>query len=304
MNYLVSFADSRMKKSLKRLYKQANEFNFFDSIFLLNENDLSIDFKKKFNEILILGSKGYGYWCWKPEVILNVLDKINDNDCLIYVDAGCHLNKNGKKRLLEYFNILNIQPKGIIAFQADKPNKKNSNLDYDGRKLRNLKNYKWIKGDTLDFFKVRNDTNITNSQEIAGGIFLIKKNHESIKIIKKWSEIIFNEFNLINDSPSISPNLPGFVENRHDQTIWTLLCLKNKIKTISSYEFWYPKKNSKKLEPDWAALNKYPVHAKRDKDLGLYNNLILHINKRIYRLLNIISKTGLINKPLKKKYYI
>ena len=93
MNYLVSFADSRMKKSFKRMFDQANEFNFFDKIFLLNENNLSKNFKTKFKNELVLGSKGYGYWCWKPEVILNILQKLNNNDCLMYVDAGCHLNK-------------------------------------------------------------------------------------------------------------------------------------------------------------------------------------------------------------------
>ena len=63
----------------------------------------------------------------------------------MYIDAGCHLNKYGKMRLLEYFEILKQQDKGIIAFQADIPNKNNSTLNHDGRKLRNLKNYKWIK---------------------------------------------------------------------------------------------------------------------------------------------------------------
>ena len=140
MNYLLSFADSRMRKSLIRLSKQANTFKFFDKTFLLDESNLSNSFKEKFKNNLILGSKGYGYWCWKPEIIMNIMDKIKDGDCLLYIDAGCHLNIHGKKRLLEYFNLIKNQDKGIIAFQAVEPNKENSNLKYDGRKLRNLKN--------------------------------------------------------------------------------------------------------------------------------------------------------------------
>ena len=54
MNVLVSFADSRMLKSPKRLLNQAKNFNFFDKIFLLNENDLSKNFKNKFKKELIL----------------------------------------------------------------------------------------------------------------------------------------------------------------------------------------------------------------------------------------------------------
>ena len=304
MNYLVSFADSRMNKSLIRLSKQAHTLKFFDNTYLLDESSLSNSFKEKFKNNLIFGSKGYGYWCWKPEIIMNIMDKIKDGDCLLYIDAGCHLNIHGKKRLLEYFNLVKTQNKGVIAFQAVEPNKENSNLEYDGRKLRNLKNYKWIKGDTLDYFNVRDNNAVINAQEIAGGVFLIKKCDQSIKIIKEWQKIIYTRFDLINDAPSVSPNLSGFIENRHDQAIWTLLCLKHHIKTLSAYEFWYPKKNSKKLKSDWNALREFPIHVRRDKDLGIVNYLIRRFNKKIFQFKNILSKLGLKKKPSKTDYKI
>ena len=304
MNYLVSFADSRMHKSLTRLSKQAHKLKFFDNIYLLDESNLFNSFKEKFKNNLILGSKGYGFWCWKPEIIINIMDKLKDGDCLLYVDAGCHLNIHGKKRLLEYFNLIKKQDKGVIAFQAVEPNKENSNLRYDGRKLRNLKNYKWIKGDTLDYFNVRNNDAVINAQEIAGGVFLIKKCEQSIAIIKEWQKIIYTRFDLINDNPSVSPNLSGFIENRHDQAIWTLLCFKHNIKILSAYELWYPKKNSKKLKPDWNTLYEYPIHVKRDKDLGITNYLIHRFNKKIFQFKNILSKIGLKKKPSKTDYKI
>ena len=235
---------------------------------------------------------------------MNVIDKIKDGDCLLYIDAGCHLNIHGKKRLLEYFNLIKKQDKGVIAFQAVEPNKENSNLKYDGRKLRNLKNYKWIKGDTLDYFNVRHNKAVINAQEIAGGVFLIRKCVQSIAIIKEWQKIIYTRFDLISDSPSVSPNLSGFIENRHDQTVWTLLCLKYNIKILSAYEFWYPIKDSKKLKPDWDALHEFPIHVKRDKDLGIANYLIRRFNKKIFQFKNILSKIGLNKKPLKSEHNI
>ena len=303
MNYLVSFADSRMHRSIKRLFKQAKKFDFFDNYFLMNENDISLDFRNKFKDKLIFGSKGYGYWCWKPDIILNILNKINNDDCLLYLDAGCHLNINGKKRLLEYFEIIKKEKKGFIGFQANKPDFSNSSLKYDGRKLRNLKNYKWIKGDIFEFFNMKNDKYAINSQEIAGGVFLVRKCEYSINFIKTWKKIIYDNFNFVDDSPSKSNNLPGFIENRHDQAILTLLCLKNNIKTLSSYEFWYPKKNSTKIESDWYSLKEYPIHAKRDKNFGLLKFILKIIDKKKYQLKNVISKTGLIKKPNKKYLY-
>ena len=116
--------------------------------------------------------------------------------------------------------------------------------------------------------------------------------------------IDYNRFDLISDTPSISPNLPGFIENRYDQSIWTLLCLKNNVRLLSAYEFWYPKKNSKKLKPDWNALRDFPIHVKRDKNLGIVNYLNRRFNKKIFQFKNILSKIGLGKKPLKSEHDI
>ena len=73
----------------------------------------------------------------------------------------------------------------------------------------------------------------------------------------------------------IQANNINIVHVRSRAPAWMInLMSKNKIKTISAYEFWYPKKNSNKLEPDWDALYNFPIHAKRDKNLGLINNLL------------------------------
>ena len=87
----------------------------------MNENDISLEFRNKFKDKLIFGSKGFGYWCWKPDIILNILNKINNDDCLLYLDAGCHLNINGKKRLPKNIEIIKKEKKRFIGFQANKP---------------------------------------------------------------------------------------------------------------------------------------------------------------------------------------
>jgi len=274
MNHLVAFADSRMRRSLARLKKQAISMNVFTNIDLFTQNDLPLGFKERFKDKLIHGSRLFGYCCWKPEVILMSLEKIRFEDCLLYVDVGCHLNIHGKKRLSEYFEILCKDEIGIIAFQANLPRAKDSALKYDGRQLFDQPNYRWIKGDLLDYFGVREDPSVINDQAIGATILLVKKCEKATSIIQEWQHIYRERFDLADDTPSVSPNLPGFIENRHDQAILTLLCLKYGVKTLSAYEYWYPAKNSRRLKPDWDALVDFPIHAKRDKDLGLVNNSI------------------------------
>ena len=284
MYYLVSFADSLMFRSLKRIKDQANSIDIFKKVYAFDENDLSDKFKKKFKNNLINKSKGYGYCCWKPEIILKVLNEINEGDSLLYVDAGCHLNHEGKKRLVEYFNILDAENKGIVAFQAIEPNQKNSTLRYDGRKLPSQKVYEWTKGDLIDYFGFRANDKIINSDIIGAGVILIKKSKISLIIIKEWEKIIWERFDLLDDTRSIASNFKGYIEHRHDQSIWTLICLKYKVSVLSAYEYWYPKKNINFFLPDWKALKKFPIHAKRDKDLGLFKNIIPKLKMQILKV--------------------
>jgi len=292
MIHLVSFADSRMKRSLQRLLQQAANLDFFGKIHLLNENDLSADFKERFKDKLIHGSRGFGYWSWKPQVIAQTLKEMKDGDLLLYLDAGCHLNKAGIKRLKEYFEILDGSESGVLAFQSKQPTADISPLQYDGRRLFDQPNYEWVKGDLFDYFGVRYDKSYTHAQAIGAGIIFVKKCEQSLALIREWQEIISQNFSLLDDTPSKSQNLEGFREHRHDQAIFSLLCLKYGVPTLSAYEYWYPKKlASSRLEPDWGELKDFPIHAKRDKDLGPIKNLKQKLRLLPKRAISYVQRT-------------
>ena len=263
---LVTFADKKLARAAKRVKKQAQSMGCFENIFTFNEDDLSLEFRIKYQDYLCSDVRGYGYWCWKPECIKMALDVIQEGNFLLYIDAGCHLNKKGLIRLKEYFNLLSQAPNGILAFQAITPTPENSKLKYDGRKLFEQFNYQWIKGDLLENFGVKNNPTYTHAEAIGAGIILVKKCADSQQIINEWSSVIETNFSLIDDTPSSSPNICGFIEHRHDQAIFSLLCIKYKVQTISAYEYWYPKiGKSSRMRPDWRALKEFPIHAKRDK---------------------------------------
>jgi hypothetical protein len=271
---------------LNRIIKQAKKFNIFDGVTAANENSLNSDFRNQFKDHLTFSTRGYGYWCWKPQIILQEFERMAEGDMLLYVDAGCHLNLQGKTRLLEYFRILRDSKNGILAFQAIIPDEP---LLYDGRKLFHYPTYMWTKGDLLDYFGVRGDKKILEIQTYGAGIILLKKCKDSITILKKWIEVYSNDFSLISDSPSKSPNLDGFVEHRHDQAIFSMLCILNDVDTISAYEYSYPKVKS--FDPDWYALRKFPIHAKRDKNLGLFGKILKITKKSQIFLIGINSDT-------------
>ena len=153
---LVTFSDCTLERSLNRFKIQAKNMNFYDQIDCLNEFDLNPEFYNKFKNKLLSGSRGFGYWAWKPQIILQTLEQMNYGDILQYTDTGCHLNNQGIRRLLEYFNITNNSETGILAFKA-KPPEFPLSLLHDSRKLFNQRDYMYIKGDLIDFFNYRNN---------------------------------------------------------------------------------------------------------------------------------------------------
>ncbi len=264
----------------------------YDRISILTEIDLDDNFKKQFKPYLTIGSRGYGYWCWKPQIILQTLEDMDDGDILQYTDAGCHLNRQGKHRLEEYFEMAANSSSGILAFQTKKPDLP---LVYDGRNLLDLRDYKWTKGDLLDYFDVRHRKDIINTPTIGAGIIFIKKCHASLTIIKRWLKTIEDNFAYIDDTPSVAPNIDGFIEHRHDQSIFSLLCKIHSIETLSAYEYWYPSKK-KHYKPDWEQLREFPIHAVRDMDYGLIQNskhlffkIICKIKRIIWHSNQIVS---------------
>jgi hypothetical protein len=98
----LTFANKKLWRSSNRIINQAKKLNYFDDLINTNEDNLNINFKIKHFKILNENTRGYGYWIWKPRIILDILTSLNENDILLYCDAGCHLNKNGIKILNEY----------------------------------------------------------------------------------------------------------------------------------------------------------------------------------------------------------
>lgn len=259
--HFLAFASSDLQRTLLRIEGQARDMGCYHEIHINNEFNLTAVFRNKFESKLKKGSRGFGHWCWKPQIILQLLHEVGDGDIIQYVDAGCHLNTSGLPRLLEYFEIARTAKNGILAFQAKPPD---ANLIDEGRNFESLPDYQWAKGDLIDYFGFRQNREVLESPTIGATVLFIMKCPEAIKIIEEWLAIIESDFSLIDDGPSASPNIQGFREHRHDQAIFSLLCKKHTVTLLSAYEYWYPSEN--KSQPDWQALKNYPVHARRDKD--------------------------------------
>ena len=133
-------------------------------------------------------------------------------------------------RFKEYISLLNKQKKGIISFQYF-PLKKNKKNEFPRRQ-----EYKYTKADLLNYFNFLYNKKITHTDQFWAGSFFIKKNKFTILFINEWMSLFKKNIKLVDDSPSKIKNHKNFIENRHDQSIFSILCKKYKILSLSAYE--------------------------------------------------------------------
>lgn len=237
--HLCSFGDSRYKASRERLQEQAEDFDLFETIHLYNEYDLSESFRQNFQEQLRADVRGFGYWVWKPRIILDTLEKIDNGDILLYMDMGCHLNSRGKEKLLAYWEEVKHNECGFLVSQLEEERKECF----------------WTKGDLLDYFRMRGEKDIYSPQ-YQTGILFIRKEPKTVSLIQSWLDVYYEDFHLTDDTPSRSLNEPGFVEHRHDQSILSLLLKRHGTSIIPLQDVY---------RPSWNLYSRlYPILLKRD----------------------------------------
>jgi hypothetical protein len=137
----------------------------------------------------------------------------------------------------------------------------------------------YTKSDLLKYFKVLNNKKITHTPQYESGCIFLQKNKHTLKLLDEWANVYNDNFSLVDDSNSKIKNLKGFVENRHDQSIFSILCKKYKVKTLSAFEIDWAMLGNKRT---WQHNKNCPILLKRDLK---YNFLKRFLNrqKRTYR---------------------
>lgn len=203
--YFVTFAGptANYHNALNRICFEAEQIKTFNKIIGYNEKNLINDkkFWNKHGNFITNNRRGFGYWLWKSYLIKKTMKEMNVNDILVYADSGCSINLNGKQRLLEYFDIVNNSKFGILSFNLGHLEKT------------------WTKMDIINYFGAHD---LLETGQLVATTFILRKCDHTVNLVKKW----FNgccEYNLIDDSPSKIPNNLSFIENRHDQSIFSIL---------------------------------------------------------------------------------
>ena len=232
--HFITYANEVYKKASFRLCNEAKDTNWFDSITNYSPIDLDDNFKEKFKNLL--NKRGAGYWIWKSYIIKKKLQEIDENDILIYMDAGCTINSNGEKRFYEYIDLLNNSNEGVLSFQL-----KNKHIE----KI-------WTTKEIFEHFNINLDSTIANSPQILSTVRVMKKNENLTRLIDiEYNTYINNPLLVTDHYNKIQESY--FIDNRHDQSIFSIIRKLSKEPILLSdetnpvrknYPFWATRKRS------------------------------------------------------------
>jgi hypothetical protein len=239
--HLLTFAaGAEFANALHAIRKEAEQIPCIDEIHAHSEHTIVSDpvFWDRHAEFVTSRPRGWGYWLWKPYLNIQLLNQIDDDDVVIYVDAGCQLNAcdTAVARLQEYIQLARDSEHGILSFE-----------------LRRFFEHQYTKTDTA---VALNAMDHMASKQLVGGIFVYRKCPHVLQLFQAcYSACCSHNYRLIDDSASDEPNDPGFREHRHDQSVFSLLRKKMGTATIVDESYW---------GPDWESRGRdYPIWARR-----------------------------------------
>ncbi len=162
-------------------------------------------------------ARGDGYWIWKPFILWKTLQE-HPNDIVVYADCGCSLQTN-RKEWESWFTLLESYK--TLAFQY------RSDFQYPwlNAKVTGMACEQWTKQSLVEYFDpLFGDRNWIHSNQIWAGVILARGNNP---LVKMWLDISLFHPEFLMDVFGNEMDIQNhyFIEHRHDQSLWSDLCL-------------------------------------------------------------------------------
>lgn len=205
--HFVTFGSTpKYSAALARIEQQARQSGYFDTVTVYTQDTLPG--LSAYAEFIAKHPRGYGYWFWKPLVILDRMADAGPDDIIVYADAGCGICTSPDAQLVWpiWCGIVDRHPTHRICFH-------HGHIEET-----------WSKGDLSVLLGCANAPAIMKTPQAWAGIQMMRNTPDNQALMCEWLELMTrDDGHYVDDSPSRSPNAPGFREHRHDQAIISLL---------------------------------------------------------------------------------
>lgn len=232
----INYANNGYLKAQEFCSQTAKEVGF-DSIDSYKFSDIDSDFYNK-NKQILDQPRGAGYWLWKSYFLNKKLNEINNGDILVYSDSGSYY----KSSVQPLIDLIKKEESGVLSFE-----------------LLGLLEKQYTKRDAFKLMNLDIPEYVDSSQREATYIWIIK-NEFTTNLISEYLKYA-QDPQIITDDKS-EDNYPEFIDHRHDQSIWSLLCKKYKI-------------------PGHRLISQHGNHLVKDFPNDTYGEITLHHRNRI-----------------------
>ncbi len=202
----ITFGTKNFRIAKLHLVNLAKESGLFDNVSGFNNSFLDQSFRDKYKEILS-EPRGAGYWIWKHEIIDKSLKDLDENDLVVYSDAGSSFNYFAKNKFFNYIEELNSSEFGNFLFECESKHKE---IQYTSSNL-------------FDYFNVNIESEIAKSTQLEATHMIFKKNKHTENYFREYKKLLDKDPYLITDKYNDGDNHHEFKDNRHDQSVFSLL---------------------------------------------------------------------------------
>lgn len=207
--HFITYATNDYMNLARNIINSAIDKGKFDTVKIYTPADIDIVFFNK-NKNILNEKRGSGYWIWKPYIIQKRLNEIPEGDILCYCDSS-YLFLQNIQRLSEKW----LKNKNIAA-----ANHKPNDVSFIEKNF--------TKKDAYILMNIATDQleSIKNSTQVWAGFVLLRKCHNSVRLIGEWLTYCQDERIVSDDISILGEEDDEFRENRHDQTVLSLLLKK------------------------------------------------------------------------------
>lgn len=215
MKVLLNYADGKFLHS-QLLNSQTGLASGFNVVYNMGRSDIDADFMSKNSDILSQ-KRGVGYWLWKPYFITKILSTLTPDDILFYSDSGSVFIR----RMDPVFDEVRLDGRGVVAFNLAGTH---------------LEKY-YTKRDVFTYMDAVAPEYTDTPQRMAS-FMCFRGTDFARSLAHEYLSLCCNP-KLIMDGPNEDGWIePGFVDHRHDQSIWSLLTKKHSISIMPDPTQW------------------------------------------------------------------
>ena len=240
----VNYSDLNYREHQDKLLNYVVSNSIFDGVMPYTREWLETTDFYKLNQSILDKDRLGGYALWKPYIILDALEKIDDNDVIVYMDCGDIPVFTIRNHLLEYMS-------------------EHDQYFISQNHVGIHKNY--TKGDCFHLMGC-DEEKYWNAIQLEDGFLAFKKTDFNFTFLREWLKYCCDE-RIVTDIPNECglPNFETFVDHRHDQSIITNLQIKHNLPAVFE-------RHKKQNEIYWGVRNHIHWNKLVHKDGEQYGN--------------------------------